>query len=52
MFYMMPSEWVPVSSIGKVSCHRIRDLDSNLAYIKNQLVPWPDGKINYHEQTL
>ena len=38
------SVWVPVSSTGKVSCCRARDLGSNPAYIKNQLVSWPDGK--------
>uniref|UniRef100_A0A2N9IKR3 Uncharacterized protein n=1 Tax=Fagus sylvatica TaxID=28930 RepID=A0A2N9IKR3_FAGSY len=34
--------WVPVSSTGKVSCCRVRDLGSNPAYTKNQLVSWPD----------
>ena len=43
--------WVPVSSTGKVSCRRARDLGSNPAYTKNQLVSWPDGKSNYHERT-
>ena len=44
--------WVPVSSTGKVSCRRARDLGSNPAYTKNQLVSWPDGKSNHHERTL
>ena len=30
--------FVPVSSTDKVSCHRAKDLDSNIAYTKNQLV--------------
>ena len=33
----VPSKmWVPVSSTGKVSCHRARDLGSNPVYTKNQ----------------
>jgi hypothetical protein len=43
--------WVPVSSTGKVSCRRTRDLGSNPAYTKNQLVSWPDVKSNHHERT-
>ena len=42
---------VPVSLIGKVSCRRVRVLDSNPAYTKNQFVSWPDGKSNHHERT-
>ena len=45
------SLWVPVSSTGKVSCRRARDLGSNPACTKNQLVSWPDGKSNHHERT-
>jgi hypothetical protein len=41
--------WVPVGSTSKVSCCRVRDLGSNLAYTKNQLVSWPGGKNNHHE---
>ena len=26
----------------------IRDLDSNSAYTKNEMVSWPDGKSNHH----
>ena len=33
--YMM---WVPVSSTDKVSCSQVRDMGSNPAYTKNQLV--------------
>jgi hypothetical protein len=40
--------WILVNSISEVSCPRIRDLDSNFAYTKNQLVSWPDDKRNYH----
>ena len=40
----MYDAWVPVSSTGKVSCCRVRDLGSNPAYTKNQLVSWSDGK--------
>jgi hypothetical protein len=43
--------WVPVSSTGKVSCRQTRDLGSNPAYTKNQLMSWHDGKSNHHEQT-
>jgi hypothetical protein len=43
--------WVPVSSTGKVSYGRARDLGSNPVYTKNQLVSWLDGKSNHHEQT-
>ena len=42
---------VPISSTSKVSCYRARDLGSNPAYTKNQLVSWPDGKSNHHEWT-
>ena len=38
--------WVPVSSISKISCRRVRDMGSNPAYTKNQLMSWPDGKGN------
>ena len=37
--------------IGKVSYRRARDLGSNPAYTKNQLVSWPDSKSNHHERT-
>jgi hypothetical protein len=43
--------WVPISSTGKVSCRRVRELGSNLVYTKNQLMSWPDGKSNHHERT-
>jgi hypothetical protein len=36
--YAIKSLWVLINSSGKVSCRRIRDLDSNPTYIKNQLV--------------
>jgi hypothetical protein len=42
-------QWVPISSTGKVFCRRARDLGSNPAYTKNQLVSWSDDKSNYHE---
>jgi hypothetical protein len=42
-------KWVSVSSIGKISCYSVRDLDSNSAYTKNQLVSWFDGKNNHHK---
>uniref|UniRef100_A0A2N9GDV8 DUF4371 domain-containing protein n=1 Tax=Fagus sylvatica TaxID=28930 RepID=A0A2N9GDV8_FAGSY len=32
-----------ISSTGKVSYRRARDLGSNPAYTKNQLMSWPDG---------
>ena len=38
--------WVPVSSTDKVFCRRARDLGSNPAYTKNQLMSWLDGKSN------
>ena len=43
--------WVLVSSTGKVFCRRVRDLGSNPAYAKNQLMSWPNGKNNHHERT-
>ena len=42
--------WIPVSSTGKVSCRRAKDLGSNPSYIKNQLMPWPDGKSNHYKR--
>ena len=36
------------SSIGKIFCHRARDLSSYPAYTKDQLVSWSDGKNNHH----
>jgi hypothetical protein len=46
--FMLSCLWVPISSTGKVSCRRARDLGSNPAYTKNQLVSWPNGKSNHH----
>ena len=40
--------WVPVSSTGKVFCRRAKDLSSNPAYTKNQLVSWLNGKSKHH----
>ena len=42
------SEWVSVSSTHKIFCCQVRDLSSNPAYTKNQLVSWPGGKSNHH----
>ena len=42
-------KFLSVSLTGKVSCSRAKDLGSNLAYTKNQLVSW-HGKSNYYEQ--
>ena len=36
--------WILVSSTGKVTSRRIRNLSSNTAYTKNQLVSWPNDK--------
>ena len=43
--------WVLVSSTSKVFCRRTRDLGSNPAYTKNQLMSWPNDKSNHHERT-
>jgi hypothetical protein len=42
------SKWVSVSSTHKIFCRQVRDLGSNSAYTKNQLVSWPGGKSNNH----
>ncbi len=39
---------VLVSTTGTVFCHRAKDLGSNPAYTKNQLVSWLNDKNNYH----
>ena len=45
-------KWFSSHSIGKISCCQIRDLNSNLAYIKNRLTSWPDSKNNHHETNV
>ena len=45
-------KWFSSGSIGKISCCWIRDLNSNLAYTKNQLTSWPDNKNNHHEANV
>ena len=45
---MYNKTWISVSSISKIYCRRVKDLNLSPAYNKNLLMSWLDGKSNYH----